>query len=677
MGFTYGFYNSVGGDRTYDAIQVGQLMKGVISDGIFSLIGTAMRVTNGGGLTANVGVGKAWFNGTWSDNDAVLPVVLDTADALLPRIDAIILEVDQNPGVRANTIKFIKGTPGSSPANPTLITGGLKNQYALAYILIPAASAVLGTITDNVGTIDTPYITTGLEPSLPKATVGEIQAGTVQNKYIDPKNLKDSINYPNAAPSTAGNIMRSNGTNWVSGQDHGWISDPNTWTYSSVDGPTGIMSINADMTLRIRPGMRLKYNQALNHTLAQNFNSNSASGIGSFTINDTAMSYTAGKISNAATFNGTTSKIVITDVATLKPTGMFTLGFWMKTATANRGIWQSYSQNTFNAGISVMVNGSGKILLTIGRNTGTTSLRDYMDFVGLTTVTDNAWHYVVITFIDNIAQVYVDGKVDAFGYSVAPAYAATNYIQIGCRNLSGTDSAFFNGQIDDLFFMNGRIISEETIMAKYLAATTHGTSIVIDKTAIVTRVGDFLTGTTLITAYHGTDSHLENQPITNPLYSGRKTPGFGFNMSPNKWTCYGMSRELSTINTPINNIYSSSSFTPASVNVSGPIGIWNISAKMSLEMLTTAVAGLYGVRLGIQSSGGQNPDWTIISQVANDAAAIKTFMFPMQLYIPNVVVNVKANFSFMVFPTPTGNMTSIKINDTFNGAFIYMVCAYL
>jgi hypothetical protein len=46
----------------------------------------------------------------------------------------------------------------------------------------------------------------------------------------------------------------------INGSD-GWVSDANTWSYSSVDAPTGIISINADMTALIGVGDRIKITQ--------------------------------------------------------------------------------------------------------------------------------------------------------------------------------------------------------------------------------------------------------------------------------------------------------------------------------------------------------------------------------------------------------------------------------
>jgi hypothetical protein len=41
----------------------------------------------------------------------------------------------------------------------------------------------------------------------------------------------------------------------------GWIPDTNTWTFSSVDGPTGVVTINADMTGLIGVGDRIQLTQ--------------------------------------------------------------------------------------------------------------------------------------------------------------------------------------------------------------------------------------------------------------------------------------------------------------------------------------------------------------------------------------------------------------------------------
>lgn len=115
MSVSSGFFNSLNGDRKYNAAQMSAIFDGLIIDGVFASIGTAFAVKAAGGLTVNVGVGKAWFNHTWTVNDSILPMTAPEAEVLLDRIDAVVLEVNGMESVRDNTIKFVKGNPSSAP----------------------------------------------------------------------------------------------------------------------------------------------------------------------------------------------------------------------------------------------------------------------------------------------------------------------------------------------------------------------------------------------------------------------------------------------------------------------------------------------------------------------------------------------------------------------------------
>lgn len=162
MAVTYGFYNALNHDRLYDAIQVSSIFDGIIRDGIFSTIGDAMIVTSPEeGMYVNVGSGRAWFNHTWTLNDTLYPIEAEEAEVALDRIDAVILEVNSSVEVRANSIKFLKGTPSSNPIKPTLTHNAEVNQYALAYVRITAgATTILQSNIENVvGTDETPFIT--------------------------------------------------------------------------------------------------------------------------------------------------------------------------------------------------------------------------------------------------------------------------------------------------------------------------------------------------------------------------------------------------------------------------------------------------------------------------------------------------------------------------------------
>lgn len=177
---TCGFYNSLG-DRKYDAIQMSSIFNGIINDGIFASIGDCFVTKADSGTIVNVGTGKAWFDSTWTQNDAILPVDCGAADTLLYRIDAIVIEVNSDPTVRDNFIKVVKGdltaadlkAETSKPwskhaARPTLSDSDLVKQHVLCYIRRkPDPDGTLSINQDDienmVGTQETPFITGLLE----------------------------------------------------------------------------------------------------------------------------------------------------------------------------------------------------------------------------------------------------------------------------------------------------------------------------------------------------------------------------------------------------------------------------------------------------------------------------------------------------------------------------------
>lgn len=161
MSVTCGFYNSLNGDRKYNAMQMSSMFDGLIIDGVFASIGTAFAVKAAGGLTLNIGIGKAWFNHSWTLNDAILPIEAPESEVLLDRIDAVILEVNGMESVRDNTIKIVKGNPSNAPSRPTMENEGNVHQYPLAYIYRKFGSTVItqADITPMVGTASTPFVT--------------------------------------------------------------------------------------------------------------------------------------------------------------------------------------------------------------------------------------------------------------------------------------------------------------------------------------------------------------------------------------------------------------------------------------------------------------------------------------------------------------------------------------
>lgn len=161
MAITCGFFNSLDGDRKYDARQMGEIFDGLIMDGVFMSIGDALKTTPSSGMTVAVGTGRAWFLHTWTKNDSEYLIEVSAAESVLNRIDTIVLDVDNTEAVRNNTIKLIKGTPASNAKRPNLINITDHKQIPLADILVPAGATTLATtnITNIVGTSECPYVT--------------------------------------------------------------------------------------------------------------------------------------------------------------------------------------------------------------------------------------------------------------------------------------------------------------------------------------------------------------------------------------------------------------------------------------------------------------------------------------------------------------------------------------
>lgn len=154
MSITYGFYNSFNGDRKYNAGQMSAIFDGVITDGVYHSIGDAFSVTPGTGMSVKVAPGRAWFDHTWTLNDAIILVELADAHQVYDRIDAIILKVDGDK--RTNSIVAKAGTASSSPVKPTMAEG----EHPLAYVRVNhgVTAITASNIQFIVGTSECPFV---------------------------------------------------------------------------------------------------------------------------------------------------------------------------------------------------------------------------------------------------------------------------------------------------------------------------------------------------------------------------------------------------------------------------------------------------------------------------------------------------------------------------------------
>ena len=96
MTFRSGFWNSIDGDRTYSAEDMGIPFDGVITEGVFANWGDAFKATAISESTVTIGSGKAWLAKKWIQNDSVyqMPInVSDYASSTEPRTIVVCIDL--------------------------------------------------------------------------------------------------------------------------------------------------------------------------------------------------------------------------------------------------------------------------------------------------------------------------------------------------------------------------------------------------------------------------------------------------------------------------------------------------------------------------------------------------------------------------------------------------------
>lgn len=168
MAISYGFYNSLYKNNTYDKLyesgQMSKLFDGLIIDGVYvskdkNDPNTQFMVTaDTNDMNVKVGPGIAWFLGTYTILNTDLSLTVSPAHTTYDRIDAIVVEINTTREVRENDIKLIKGTAASTPQKPSMTHSGGVDQYPIAYVHVNKGVTVIRTydVEYVVGT-ETPY----------------------------------------------------------------------------------------------------------------------------------------------------------------------------------------------------------------------------------------------------------------------------------------------------------------------------------------------------------------------------------------------------------------------------------------------------------------------------------------------------------------------------------------
>lgn len=141
MAVTYGFFNSLNGDRKYNADQMSEYFDGLVSDGVYESVGGAMQVLAGTGMTVQVQSGRAIIGSKWIKNDAVAPIAITAANVTLNRYTAVIIRLDYSS--RSISITTKDGTNATTPTQPSMQNDAQRKEICLAMIYVPAGATAI------------------------------------------------------------------------------------------------------------------------------------------------------------------------------------------------------------------------------------------------------------------------------------------------------------------------------------------------------------------------------------------------------------------------------------------------------------------------------------------------------------------------------------------------------
>lgn len=171
--WTSGFFNSVNGDRVYNADQMSSIFEGLITDGVYERVGNKLAVQPISGMTIQIASGRGWFAKRWVENTTPYPIALEASDVTLNRWAAVCIRVDTAEAERKAEPYIKYSDYATSPVKPTMTRTETVKEYCLAYVYIAAGSSAVtaANITDTRGNNDLCGWVTGLIEQLSTTTL--------------------------------------------------------------------------------------------------------------------------------------------------------------------------------------------------------------------------------------------------------------------------------------------------------------------------------------------------------------------------------------------------------------------------------------------------------------------------------------------------------------------------
>ena len=132
MAQKYGFFNSVNGDRIYDAADIAAFLKRFFTNGVFN---NTLKVSSNDNMTVSVSAGAGNINGYCYENTEELTLDIQEADSTLSRIDSVILRLDLTN--RQISLEIINGNYATNPSQPSITRTSNVYDLRLANISVP------------------------------------------------------------------------------------------------------------------------------------------------------------------------------------------------------------------------------------------------------------------------------------------------------------------------------------------------------------------------------------------------------------------------------------------------------------------------------------------------------------------------------------------------------------
>lgn len=237
--WTSGFFNSVNGDRLYNADQMSRIFEGLITDGVYESVGNKLSVQPNSGMVIQIATGRGWFGRHWVNNDSEYALTVADSDVILNRYAAVCIRVDDSDAVR-DAVPYLKyGEFATNPTKPTMERTELVKEYCLAYVYIKAGATAItaSDIEDTRGNEALCGWVTGLIEQLNSATLFD-QFTSIFNDWFN--GLVDIIN--ENTETMLVNALPTNIT--VSLPSSGWVASNGEYKQSvTVAGMNATKSI--------------------------------------------------------------------------------------------------------------------------------------------------------------------------------------------------------------------------------------------------------------------------------------------------------------------------------------------------------------------------------------------------------------------------------------------------